>query len=54
VTRLINQEILLKNEYLAAENRVLRTHLLARLRLSDPERATLVKIGQRLERKALA
>ena len=37
VTGLINQEILLKNEYLAAENRILRAHLPARLRLSDPE-----------------
>ena len=30
VTGLINQEILLKNEYLAAENRILRAHLPAR------------------------
>ncbi len=41
VTGLVNQELLLQNEYLAAENRVLRTHLPARLRLSDPERSTL-------------
>ena len=39
VTGLINQELLLKNEYLAAENRILRAHLPARLRLSDPERS---------------
>src|SRR5215471_5516128 len=32
VTGLINQELLLKNEYLAAENRILRAHLPARLR----------------------
>src|SRR6516165_9665138 len=37
VTGLVNQELLLQNEYLAAENRVLRGHLPARLRLSDPE-----------------
>ena len=29
VTGLINQELLLKNEYLVAENRILRAHLRA-------------------------
>ena len=53
VTGLINQELLLQNEYLAAENRILRAHLPARLRLSDPERYTLAEIGKRLGRKAL-
>ena len=47
-TGLINQELLLKNEYLAAENRIFRAHLPARLRLSDPERSTLAEIGKRL------
>ena len=42
VTGLVNQELLLQNEYLAAENRVLRGRLLARLRLSDAERCTVV------------
>jgi putative transposase len=54
VTGLANQELLLQNEYLAAENRVLRAHLPARLRLSDPERSTLAEIGKRLGRKTLA
>jgi hypothetical protein len=54
VTGLVNQELLLQNEYLAAENRILRAHLPARLRLSDPERGTLAEIGKRLGRKALA
>jgi hypothetical protein len=52
VTGLVNQELLLQNEYLAAENRILRAHLPARLRLSDPERGTLAEIGKRLGRKA--
>jgi hypothetical protein len=47
VTGLVNQE------YLAAENRILRAHLPARLRLSDPERRTLAEIGKRVGRKAL-
>ena len=54
VTGLVNRELLLQNEYLAAENRVLRAHLPARLRLSDAERSTLAGIGKRLGRKALA
>jgi putative transposase len=54
VTGLVNQELLLQNEYLAAENRVLRAHLPARLRLADAERSTLAEIGKRLGRKALA
>ena len=43
VTGLVNQELLLQNEYLAAENRILRAHLPAGLRLSDPERSTLAE-----------
>ena len=43
----------MRNEYLAAENRILRIKLPARLRLSDPERITLAEIGRRLGRKAL-
>ena len=54
VTGLVNQELLLQNEYLAAENRILRSHLPSRLRLSNPERATLAEVGRRLGRKALA
>jgi hypothetical protein len=37
-----------------SENRILRSHLLLRLRLSDPERETLAEIGKRLGRRALA
>ena len=53
VTGLVNQKLLLQNEYLAAENRILRAHLPARIRLSDPERSTLAEIGKRLGRAAL-
>src|SRR4029450_1898042 len=53
VTGLVNRELLLQNEYLAAENRILRAHLPNRLRLSDPERCTLAEIGKRLGRKRL-
>ena len=53
VTGSVNQELLLQNEYLAAENRILSAKLPSRLRLCDPERATLAEIGKRLGRKAL-
>ena len=49
----MNQELLSRNEYLAAENRILRAKLPARLRLSNPERVTLAEIGKRLGRRAL-
>src|SRR5436190_3006439 len=53
VTGSVNQELLVRNEYLAAENRILRTKLPARLRPSNPERITLGEIGKRLGRKEL-
>src|SRR6476619_1937428 len=53
VTGLVNQRLLLQNEYLAAENRILRSRFPARMRLSDPERSTLAEIGKRLGRTAL-
>src|SRR5262249_22936233 len=53
VTGLVNHELLLRNEYLVAENRILRAHLPSRLRLSDAERSTLAEIAKRLGRKAL-
>jgi putative transposase len=50
---MVNQELLLQNEYLAAENRILRAHLPTRLRLTDPQRSLLAEIGKRLGRRAL-
>src|SRR6202521_3822322 len=53
ITGTVDQELLLRNEYLAAENRILRGQLKGRLRFSDAERAKLGEIGRRLGRKAL-
>ena len=36
VTGLVNQQLLMKNEYVAVKNRIFRAHLPRRLRLSDP------------------
>jgi putative transposase len=54
VTELVNEELLLKNEYLVAENRMLKAHIRGRLLLSDGEKATLAEIAKRVGRKALA
>ncbi len=54
IAGLVDQELLLRTEYLAAENRILRAQVKGRLRLSDAERATLGDIGHRLGGKALA
>ena len=53
ITGTVDQELLLRNEYLAAENRILKAQLKGRLRLSDAERAKLGEIGHRLGRKTL-
>src|SRR5262249_29679278 len=53
VTGMTDQELLARNEYLVAENRILKAKLKGRLKLSDAERATLVEIGHRLGRKVL-
>ena len=54
ITGSVDQELLLRNEYLVAENRILRDQIKGRLRLNDGEKRRLAKIGQRLGLKALA
>jgi transposase InsO family protein len=54
ITGMVNQRLLLQCEYLLAENRILRSQLPTRLRLSDAQRSTLAEIGKRLGRKYLA
>jgi putative transposase len=53
VTGMVNQELLLRNEYLVAENRILRGRIKGRLLLSEGEKATLAEIAHRLGRVAL-
>src|SRR5260370_8350184 len=53
VTGMVNQELLLRNEYLAAENRILTRQINAPLLLSEGEKATLAEIAHRLGREAL-
>src|SRR5262249_25678445 len=54
ITGTVDQELLLRNEYLVAENRILRAKIKGRLLLSDSEKATLAEIAKGLGRKALA
>jgi putative transposase len=54
ITGMVNQRLLLQCEYLLAENRILRSQLPTRPRLSDAQRSTLAEIGKRLGRKYLA
>ena len=48
ITGTVDQELPLRNEYLAAENRILRAQFKGRLLLSDAEKARLAEIAQRL------
>src|SRR5208337_2371633 len=53
ITGTVDQELLLRNEYLAAENRILKAQIKGRLLLSGTDKATLAEIAHRLGRKAL-
>jgi hypothetical protein len=53
ITGTVDQELLLRNEYLVTENRILRDQLKGRVRLRDGERKALAEIGQKLGKRAL-
>jgi putative transposase len=53
ITGSVDQHLLLRNEYLVTENRMLRHQIKGRVRLSDGERKALAEIGQKLGKKAL-
>ena len=44
----VDEQLLLRIEYLVAENRILRAQITGRLQLSDAERQTLAEIGKKL------
>jgi transposase InsO family protein len=54
ITGSVDQELLLRNEYLVTENRILCHQITGRIRLSDGERKTLAEIGKKLSTQALA
>src|ERR1035438_2347803 len=45
ITGTVDQELLLRNEYLAAENRILKAQIKGRLLLSGADKATLAEIA---------
>ncbi|MDP9174560.1 MAG: integrase core domain-containing protein [Planctomycetota bacterium] len=49
----VDEQLRLKVEYLAAENRILRDQIPGRPRLTDSQRITLATIGKKLGREAL-
>ena len=53
ITGTVDQALLLRNEYLIIENRLLRKQLKGCVRLTDGERKTLADIGQQLGKQAL-
>ena len=48
-----DDQLLLRNEYLVEENRILRDQITGRVHLSDAQRTSLTEIGQKLGKKAL-
>ena len=44
----VDEELLLRNEYLAAENEILRRKIQGRIEVSNTERIRLAKIGQKI------
>jgi putative transposase len=54
LTGSVDRELLLRNEYLVTENRILRHQITGRVRLSDGERKTLAAIGKQLGKQTLA
>jgi hypothetical protein len=51
ITGTVDQELPLRNEHLAAENRILRAQIKGGWLLCDAEKATLAEIAHRLRRK---
>jgi putative transposase len=53
ITGSVDQELRLRNEYLVAENHILRQQIRSRVRLTDAERKTLARDWQEAGKKAL-
>lgn len=53
ITGSVDLELLLRNEYLVLENRILRKQIKGHVHLSDGERKTLGEIGKKLGKQAL-
>jgi transposase len=54
VSESVNDQLRLRNDYLVAENRILRNQIDGRVPLTDSERRELAEIGVKLGKQALA
>src|SRR4030095_5731236 len=54
ITGSVKEQLLLRNEYVVEENRILRNQIDGRVQLTDAERQTLAAIGKKLGKQALA
>jgi putative transposase len=48
----VDQELLVRNQYVVTENRILRQRIPGPVRLNDGKRKTLAEIGKKLGRQA--
>jgi hypothetical protein len=53
ITGSVEEELLLRNEYLVEENRILHHQIEGRVQLTDAQRRTLAEIGKKLSKQAL-
>jgi len=53
VTGSVDEQLLLRNEYLVTENRIMRRQIKGRMQLTDADRTTLAEIGKQLGKQAL-
>jgi putative transposase len=53
ITRSVDQELRLRNAYLATENRILRNQIKGRVQLNDGDRQVLAESGRKLGQQAL-
>ena len=54
ITRTVDQELLMRHEYLVTENRILRNQIKGCVHLSNGERTSLAEMGKQFGRQALA
>jgi hypothetical protein len=53
ITGSVDEDLLLRNEYLVTENRILHQQFEGRVRLTDAQRQPLAEIGKKLSKQAL-
>src|SRR5215831_15801076 len=53
ITGSVDEQLLLRNQYVVEENRILRNQIAGRVQLTDAEHQTLEKIGKKLGKQAL-